>query len=183
MALEDELGTVAGVAQAHAGPGETLVGVVAAEPSAGRRLYLCAYTRGESLGWLVVDHAGSPLQDRTLVRDTVSITALCELAEETAGGGDLPALRAELATLRATEAPDGIEAAEEAAMALEATLRVPPRVASPAYLDEIGSAAQRLERALGEVGGSPFAEAMRVGAGAIEELTRDVEHGYKRPLG
>jgi hypothetical protein len=183
MALEDELGSVAGAAQAHAGPGETLVGVVAAEPSAGHRLYLCAYARGESLGWLVVDDAGAPLGDRALVRDTVSITALCELAEETAGGGDVPGLRAQLAALRAAEAPEGIEAAEEAAAALETTLRPPPRVASLAYLDEIGTAVQRLERTLGEVGGSPFAEAMKVGAGAVEELTRDVEQGYKRPLG
>ena len=105
-----------------------------------------------------------------------------ELAEESAGGGDLDDLRARLAELRATENPDGIEEAETAAADLQAAILPPPRVASVAYLDAIGAAAGRLERALGEVGGSPFAEAMKSGTPAAEELATDVVRAYKRPL-
>jgi hypothetical protein len=43
-------------------------------------------------------------------------------------------------------------------------------------------ATRRLERALGDAGASPFAEAMQQAVGAVEELTREVESGYKRPL-
>jgi hypothetical protein len=106
---------------------------------------------------------------------------MCELAEESAGGGDLSDLRGRLLSLRLTENPSGIDEAEEAALALEAAVGSPPRVASAAYLDAVGTATRRLERALGE-GGSPFAEAMRQATGAVEELTRDVEARYKRPL-
>ena len=56
-----------------------------------------------------------------------------------------------------------------------------PRVASPGYLDGIGAAAAKLERALGGHG-SPFAEAMKVGMGAAEELAAEVERGYKVTL-
>ena len=55
----------------------------------------------------------------------------------------------------------------------------PPRVASVPYLDELGLAAARLEQALGEVGGSPFAEAMKTGVAAADELADDVERRYK----
>jgi hypothetical protein len=54
-------------------------------------------------------------------------------------------------------------------------------VASGAYLDAIGAAAARLERALGD-NGSPFTEAMKVGIGAAEELSNEVERGYKAAL-
>jgi hypothetical protein len=106
---------------------------------------------------------------------------MCELAEESAGGGDLSELRARLLSLRLTENPSGIEEAEEAALALEAAVGSPPRIASAAHLDAVGAAARRLERALGE-GSSPFAEAMRFSMGAVEELTREVEARYKRAL-
>ena len=62
------------------------------------------------------------------------------------------------------------------------TLSEPPRVASPGYLDAIGGAVARLEQALGGGISSPFAEAMRSGTGAVEELVQDVERRYKRPL-
>jgi dTDP-4-amino-4,6-dideoxygalactose transaminase len=55
-------------------------------------------------------------------------------------------------------------------------------VASSAYLDALGVASQRLEQALGESGGSPFAAALRSAAAAVEELTADVERNYKLPL-
>ena len=75
-----------------------------------------------------------------LVREAASLAALCEVAEESAGGGHLAELRARLAELRETDNPEGIEEAEAAAAALAETLQPEPRVASGAYLDAIGSA-------------------------------------------
>lgn len=183
VTLDEELGTIAAAAGAFVEPGEELAGVVAAEPTSGLRLYLCAYRRDEAFSWLAVDPQGHPVSDRALVRDAVSVVGLCELAEETAGGGDVAALRAQLAEVRERENPEGIDEAEEAAAALERTLADGPRVATLAYLDEIGAAASLLERRLGEVGSSPFARAMASGSGSVEELADDVERNYKRPLG
>jgi hypothetical protein len=185
VSLEDELGVAAAAAGTFTDDGEHLAGVVAAEPSAGLRIYLCAYRRDgeEALSWLALDAAGEPLADRLLVRDAVSVVGLCELAEECAGGGDVAELRRQLAELKARDDPDGIDEAEAAAAELETTIAPAPRIASLAYLDAIGAAAARLERALGEVGGSPFARAMQSGSGAVEELADDVERNYKRSLG
>jgi hypothetical protein len=104
------------------------------------------------------------------------------VAEESAGGGHLPELRARLAELRATDNPDGIDEAEAAAAALAEMLQPGPRVASGAYLDALGSASRRLEQALGESGASPFASAMQAALGSVEELASDVEGNYKMPL-
>jgi hypothetical protein len=183
MALEEELASAGDAAQAHAGDGEELVAVIPTEPGTGARVYLCGYSRGEKQSWLALDSSGRPIADRLVVRDAVSIAAMCELAEESAGGGDLGGLRARLVELRLTENPEGVEDAEVAAASLQEAIRKAPRVASVAYLDEIGLAAARLERALGEVGGSPFAEAMKVGVAAADELADDVERSYKLPLG
>ena len=181
VALADELERIAALAQAHAEPGESVSAVLAAEPAGGRRLYLCAF--GESAGsWLVLDEAGEPVDDRATVREASSIAALCEVAVETAGGGDIEGLRSQLVALRLSEAPDGIEEAEEAALELERALGTPPRVASPAWLDAVGVATMRLERALGQAVGSPFAEAMKGAVGVVEALAGEVERGYKRPL-
>jgi hypothetical protein len=183
MPLEEELASAGDAAQAHAEDGEELVAVIPTEPATGALVYLCGYARGEKQSWLALDSNGRPIADRVLVRDAVSIAALCELAEESAGGGDLGGLRAQLVELRLTENPAGVEDAEVAAAALQEAIRKPPRVASVEYLDAIGLAAARLERALGEVSGSPFAEAMKVGVAAAEELADDVERSYKLPLG
>jgi len=56
-----------------------------------------------------------------------------------------------------------------------------PRLASPAYLDDVGAATLALERALGEVS-SPFSEAIRAAAGAVDAFVRDVERGYLTDL-
>jgi hypothetical protein len=112
----------------------------------------------------------------------VSILALCELAAETAGGGDVEALRGDLLALRLREHPPGIEEAEGAALELERALGSPPRLATPGYLDDLGAAVMRLEQALGNGAGSPFAAAMRAGSGVVESLSADVEAGYKRSL-
>ncbi len=58
--------------------------------------------------WLVTDDGGRAVTDRTRVRETASLAALCELAEENAAGGDLDDLRAQLVALRLTEDPPGI---------------------------------------------------------------------------
>ena len=170
------------MAAGFARPGEAVTGVLAAEPAGGERVYLCSFEGAEGRAWLALDAAGRPVESRALVREAASISALCELAGETAGGGDLEELRARLVALRLIENPLGIEEAEEAALALEAAVGAPPHVASPTYLDEIGSATRRLEVALGTNGASPFAEAMKQGVAAVEALAADIESGYKRPL-
>jgi hypothetical protein len=182
VGLSEDLDRIAEVARNHAGAGEELAAVIAAGPSTGVRVYLCAYRRGEETAWLALDVEGVPIHDRALVRDAVSIAAMCEIAEETAGGGDVEALRSELRSLRLTESPDGIEEAEAAALELERVLGSPPRVATPAFLDEVGFATRRLEQALGDVARSPFAEAMKQAVGSIEELKLEVETSYKGAL-
>ena len=182
MTLEEEVGAALEAAGAFAEDGEQLVGVVPTEPGAGTRIYLCAYVRGDERAWLALDSERRPVADRVLVRDAVSIAAMCEVAEESAGGGDVGQLRAQLVELRLTENPEGIEDAEVAAAELQQAILPPPRVASVGYLDAIGTAAARLEDALGDAGGSPFAEAMKMGVAAAEELARDVVAAYKGPL-
>jgi hypothetical protein len=135
MALDQELRRIAEVAVTYCRDGEELAGIVPAEPASGVRVYVCAYSDGEETSWLVLTAEGSPVEDRTLVRDAVSIAALYELAEEAAGQGD-----------------DG-----------------EPRVATPAELDALGSSVS-------------VVEAMKQATGTIDELLRDVERGYKRPL-
>ena len=182
MPLRDDLDRAAAAAQRFARAGEKLTGVVPAEAEPGERTYLCAFVVGEERTWLVLDEAGEPVTSRDAVRRTVSITAMCELAEESAGGGELAELRERLVALRMTESPPGIEEAEEAALALEQAIGAPPRLAEPAYLDRVGAATRRLEEALGPTSGSPFAEAMRSGLAPVEELTHDVESHYKLPF-
>lgn len=185
MELQADLDAVAAAAAALAAPGETLSGVIPAEPEQGARVYLCAFEGegdGASRTWVALDADGRPLRDRRLVRAAVSIAALCEFAEEAAGGGKLEELRAQLLSLRLTEAPEGIEEAEEAALELERTIGTPPRLATPALLDAIGAATRRLERALGEGPGSPFGELMKRGIEVVGELETDVLGGYKLEL-
>jgi hypothetical protein len=181
VSLEAEIAAARAVAAEYLDPGEELVGVIPAEP-AGVRVYVCGYAQDGDERWLALDADGVPVSDRSLVRDAVSIAALCELAEESAGGGDIAGLRARLAELRVVENPEGIEAAEQAAAQLEAELLPPPRVATIAYLDDIGRAAAKFEQTLGESGGSPFAAAMKNGLGAADELADRVERSYKVPL-
>jgi hypothetical protein len=173
MALERDLERIAGAA-ADLG---AVVAVIAAEPASARRLYLVALDAGGARRWAVLDDAGTVVPRREDVRDTASIVAMCELAEDLAGGGDLEQLRAQLAQVRIVEQPPGIEAAEDAALALEHVIGVPPRVATPAFLDQVGAATIRLEQALGEVS-SPFSDAIRGATGTIDEFVREVERDY-----
>jgi hypothetical protein len=177
MALIKDLERIAAAAAEH-GP---VAGVLAAEPGGGRRLYLIAFGGDEDREWLVLDDQGAPIERKDDVRDAASIVAMCELAGDLAGGGDLETLRSQLAQVRMVEQPPGIEEAEEAALALERTIGAPPRVATPGFLDEVGAATIALERALGETS-SPFSAAIRASTGAVEEFVADVERGYKLPL-
>jgi hypothetical protein len=181
VALTDDLRRAAEAAVRYAVEGEDLTGIIPAEPASGVRLYLCAFAVEGERSWLVLDGGGQPVEDRSLVRDTVSIAALCELAEETAGGGDLDDLSSQLVALRLTEAPVGIEEAEEAVRALQDAIGAGVQVATPSRLDELGQATRRLELALGE-GASPFGEAMKAAMGSVEALTGDVERNYKLVL-
>ena len=182
MAVGEDVARIAAAAAVFASPGESLAGVLAAEPLDGRRVYLCAYDSAEGNAWLALDDAGRPLDDRRVIREAASLAALCEVAEESAGGGDLDELRARLAELRDREAPVGIEEAEQAAAALAQTLEPEPRVARTPYLDAIGAASRRLEQALGEDARSPFAAAMQQAVPAVEALAAEIERRYKGSL-
>jgi hypothetical protein len=135
--LNDELEAIAETARSHVADGEQLAVVIPAEPAKGMRVYLCAFEAGEARSWLALSAEGEPVTDRSVVRDAVSIAALCELADELSG------------------APDDVE----------------PRVASPAYLDEIAAA------------GSPaLAETLKEGTLAVEGLLSEVESTHKVEL-
>ena len=176
MTLAEELERIAAKTGADA--------VLAAEPHAGDRVYVCAFEEGDGgRTWLAVDSEGEAIPERQRVRDAVSILALCELAEENAVGGDLDDLRSQLAALRVTENPAGIEDAEAAVLALQHVLGAPPLLATPTRLDEIGAATRTLEIALGGVTqGSPFAAAMKGASEVVDALVADVAGSYRIPL-
>ena len=182
MELREELEQIAGAAAEHASAGEDLAGVMAAESGSGR-VYLAAYREGDAAtGWLLLDAKGAPVDDRERVREAASLIALNEVAEDSAGGGELDELRSRLVGLRLTENPAGLDEAIAAVDELERTIGTPPRVASTEHLERIGAAVRKLEDALGSGPGSPFAAAMKSAAGAVQQLAADVEANYKRPL-
>ncbi len=183
QSLADELERIAGLARAHAEPGDAVSGVIATEPEGGRRVYLVAYDGSDGFrSWLALDADGNAVTSARELREAVTVGALCELASDAAGGGDLDALIDRLRELRKSEAPAGIEDAESAARDLKAVLADPPRVASAVRLDEIGAATRRLERELDPGSASPFAAAMRSAEAAVAELQREIEAGYRVPL-
>jgi hypothetical protein len=179
MALTDDLARIAAAAQALAGPGEQVTGVLAAEPLDVGRVYLCAYDSG---AWVVLDDAGGALDDLRVVKDAAQLAALCEVAADLGGGDDLAELRVRLRELRETDAPEGIEEAEAAAAAVAAALGDDPRVATTEFLDRIGALQRQLEVALGTASVSPFATALQQALPAVEELAADVERNYKGRL-
>jgi hypothetical protein len=182
MELREELEAIAERAAEYAGEDEELAAVLAAESPVGR-VYLCAYRNdADETTWLLFDESGAPVSDRAAVRDAASLVALSEVAEDSAGGGELDELRSRLVGLRLTENPPGLDEAIAAVDELEQTIGTPPRVASTEQLERVGAAVRKLEAALGSGPGSPFAAAMKSAAGAVQELTADVEANYKTPL-
>ena len=177
MTLADDLGRIAAVASAVG----RVTAVLAAEPAGRGRHYLVALGEDDRREWLVLDAAGEPVRELAVVREVASIVVMCELAEELAGGGELEELRTRLAQLRMTEAPPGIQAAEDAALALERAIGAPPRIASTAFLDDVGTATRALEEALGRLE-SPFASALRSSTGALDGFLAEVETRYTLPL-
>jgi hypothetical protein len=182
VALQEDLERVAQAAAPFADDGEELAGILAAESPAGGRVYLCAFRNGGEVSWLALDEAGKPVTARERLREAATLVALAEIAEESAGGGELDELRSKLVALRLTENPPGIDEAEEAVLQLQQTLGGAPRLATPQYLDDVGGATKRLEEALGGPGSSPFAEAMKASAGAVQAFSADVEANYKAQL-
>ena len=183
VALDDDLRRIADAAVRRAGDDEELVGIVPAEAAPGERTYLCAFRKPDGeMSWVVLDDDGAVVEERERVRATVSIAALCELAEELAGGGDLDVLRTQLEELRAAEDPPGIDEAQAAIAALQETIGSEPRVATPQHLDAVGAATRRLEQTLDDRAPSPFAEAMKSARDTVEQLHADVEANYKREL-
>jgi hypothetical protein len=184
VALADDLEGIAATAAAHAdGDGSALRGILATEPAAGLRIYVCAFeTPHGTRSWLALDGDGAPVASQRDAREAVSIAALCEVAEESAFPGDLDELRAQLVALRITEMPEGIDEAEAAALDLQHVLGAPPHLASPGRLDEIGRAVRRLELALDPTTPSPFTAAMRSAVDVAEALWADVSAAYRGSL-
>jgi hypothetical protein len=177
VALTDDLERIASAAQALAGPAERVSGVLAVEPQTGFRLYLCAYDSG---AWVVLDDGSRRVTDERVVRDAAQLAGLCEVAADLAGGDELTELRARLRELAETESPAGIEAAEAAAAAVAELLAEEPRVATTAFLDELGARSRRLEHALGTDSVSPFGTAVQQALPAVEELAADVVRNYRQ---
>jgi hypothetical protein len=183
VSLVEEVERAAALAAAHAKEGDVVSGVIPTEPTPGGRVYLCSFDGADGYrSWLAVRGDGTAVTDRVELRAAVSIAALCEVAEDAAGGGELDTLIERLEELRRTEAPAGIEDAQAAARALRMVIGEAPYVATPERLDEIGAATRRLEQELDPSGASPFAAAMRSSQGAVAELQREIEAGYLLPL-
>jgi len=181
--LDREIQRVAELAATHGEPGDAVSGVIPAEPTPGRRVYLCSFDDADGRrSWLAVHADGTPVTTRVELREAVSIAALCEIAADAAGGGDVDALVERLAEIREVESPAGIERAEEAALALRGILGDPPWLATPERLDAIGTASRRLEQELDPVAASPFTAALRSAEVAVAELQREIEAGYRAPL-
>jgi len=184
VTLLADLERIATLAGAFAPAAGTVSAVLPAEATPGRRSYLCAFeTPDGDRSWLVLDDDGAAVDDRRDIKDAVSIAALCEIAEESAAGGDLDELLSQLVALRLTESPEGIDEAEDAVRALQQTIGVPPQLASPARLDEIGAATRRLELALDPAAPSPFTAALKGAQGTLDELIAEVIGAYRVPLG
>lgn len=183
MALADELETIVGHATGYVDDGDAVSAVIPTEPSAGKRVYLCAIHGADGYrSWIALDAEGSPVTGRRDLREAISIAALCEVAADAAAGGDLDGLIQQLASLRERESPAGIDGAEAAARELREVIGEPPRLATAERLDAIGTATRRLERELDPTSASPFAAAMRSAQDAVAELQREIEAGYRLEL-
>jgi hypothetical protein len=121
--LNDELEAIAETARTHAADDEQLAAVIPAEPALGLRVYLCAFEAGDARSWLALCADGQPLADRSLLRDAVSIAALCELADELSGAAaevePRVASPAYLDAITATATPALAETLKQGTLAVE----------------------------------------------------------------
>jgi hypothetical protein len=146
VSLEQELTAAHQAAAFHARPGEQVAAVIPAEPAGGLRVYLVAFEGGERLGYLMLDGDGEAVADERLVRDAVSLIALCELAEEVSMAAAAADISERFQAVAGLLAEDEREAAAAAARVAETARRVGevaagPRVATPAYLDRLAEVA------------------------------------------
>ena len=174
MALREELERIAAAAAAH---GE-VAGVLAAEPARGRRLYLVALGAEAERRWIVLDGEGLFVDRRDDVRDTASIVAMCELAGDLAGGGDLESLRSQLAQVRMVEQPPGHRGGGGGG----ARPRACDRCAAARRHAVVSRRGRCCDRApssgLSVSSSSPFSTAIRSASGTVDEFVQDVERGY-----
>ena len=150
LELERALDAAARLHPAEARPEAVLPAV----PHAGARVYLAAFGGGEDVRYLAVDADGNAVTDRVLVRDTVTMLALAERADEVSGAvaaeeleGAFTTAVAELGAAGLAAERDAADAARRAVAALAAEA-AGPRVATPAYLDRIAACAAELSAAL-----------------------------------
>jgi len=153
MTLEAELERARDAAARLGPPDRCPDAVLPAEPHAGARVYLAAFS-GEEISYLAVDGDGNAVTDRSLVRDTVAMLALAERADEVSGAvaaeeleAAFAAAAAELGAAGLTGERDAAEAVRSAVAALSAEA-AGPRIATPAYLDRIAAGAAELSGAL-----------------------------------
>jgi hypothetical protein len=124
MELDQELRQIAEAAVTYCREGEELVGIIPAETEPGLRFYVCAYRDGEETGWLVLRADGSPVEERSIVRDAVSIAALYELAEEAAGSdGDEARVASPAALDSLSSSPGAVEAIKAGTATVDELLR------------------------------------------------------------
>ncbi len=153
MSLQAELEQAATAAAAHALEGERVAAVMPAEPVPGVRVYVAAFESGAGLAYLALDGDRQPVSDTSLVRDAVSLIALAERAEEVSAGIDAESIGGrfnELATRLDGLDPAAADAARAVAAAALAVAQLVSglRLATPAYLDQLGQAAGALGAAL-----------------------------------
>ena len=153
MKLEQELVEAHETAGALARPGEQVAAVIAVEPEPGQRRYLAAFEAGEDVEYLLVDPGGAPVSDRRMIRDAVSLIALCELAEELSLAVAADTVRERFGAVAAelrSQDPAAAGAAVAVAEAAEvvAAAAAGPRVATPAFLDAVAAVAFQLGSAL-----------------------------------
>jgi hypothetical protein len=122
-------------------------GVIPASDLRRGDLFICAVPREDALGWVVIDAAGAPLDERRVIRQAVELAAICEAAEETAAALAIDDAMPALAGAWRLAGELGEGDAELATHAMyQALEELQPlvqglRVAEPAYLDRLAAAA------------------------------------------
>ena len=181
MALSDDLEQIAEAAAAFAAPGERVTGILAAEPLRSGRVFLCAYATGdERPAWLALDADGAPVASLSRrARSREARRALRGRGGERGWRRPAAAARSGCASSARPRRRRGSRRRRLAAAELAETLEAEPRLATTDYLDRIGAAARRLEQALGDDAGSPFAAAMQQALPAVDEVAAEVERALQ----